>query len=626
MNACNYLDVVPDNVATLDYAFRNRNEAEKYLYTCYSYRPPLGDVYNDPAMLGGDESWQWYPVGGIWPTYTGAYIGRGSQTVNDPYLNYWSGENGGNALWTGIRDCNIFLENIDKVLDIESYEKRRWIAEVKFLKAYYHYFLFKCYGPIPVADVSLPISADVDEVRVYREPVDRVVEYISNLILEAVEDLPNADGVLEGTEAGRVDKLAAMSIRAELLLFAASPLFNGNTDYSRIIDNRGEQLFNQTYDAEKWKVAADACKEAIDLCHAQRKELYDLVDPLVTAAPEPLQVQTTYRQAVTERWNKELIWGGTTNDCYVLSHASHPRLMRLSNLHFPTSQWAPTLKTAEFYYSSNGVPIEEDREWQQEGWYSRRYEVREAPSSGVPEIYYVKEGQRTVNLHYNREPRFYASIGFDRGIYYGSGYYDFPNNVKHCEWINMEYSGYQGGAPYSITGYASKKTHSFKCVTETNNWSSEYFPFPIMRLANLYLMYAEALNEFSGPGAEVYEYIDRVRARVGLKGVVESWANYSNSPSKPSTKDGLREIIHRERTVELALEGKRFWDLRRWKKISELNEQPRGWNIMGETREDFYRVVEVARTPVKFTVKDYFWPIKESDMIVNKNLVQNYGW
>jgi hypothetical protein len=193
--------------------------------------------------------------------------------------------------------------------------------------------------------------------------------------------------------------------------------------------------------------------------------------------------------------------------------------------------------------------------------------------------------------------------------------------------LNGEYSGFIADGFFSITGYGAKKMHSFKNgFTANTTGVREYFPFPIMRLANLYLMYAEALNEFSGPGEEVYRYLDLIRARVGLEGVKESWQKYSNRPEKPNTKDGLREIIHQERTIELALEGKRFWDLRRWKQINEYNVQPRGWNVRGETAEDFYRVIEVARTPVKFSIRDYFFPIKESSLIVNRNLVQNYGW
>lgn len=114
-------------------------------------------------------------------------IGRGEQNSNDPYQNYWDGLNGGTNLWTAIRDCNIFLENIDKPLDLQQYERNRWIAEVKFLKAYYHYYLFMLYGPIPIMDNNISIDASAEEVRRYRDPVDDVVNYISNLLDDAAK-------------------------------------------------------------------------------------------------------------------------------------------------------------------------------------------------------------------------------------------------------------------------------------------------------------------------------------------------------------------------------------------------------------------------------------------------------
>ncbi len=621
--SCDYLDIVPDNIATIEYSFRNRASAEKYLFTCYSYRPPIGSATNDVAMQGGDDSWRLYtktPPGN-------AFIARGFQTATNPYVNNWDGSNGGKALWQGVRDCNIFLENIDKVNDLSDYEKSRWVAEVKFLKAYYHYYLFKCYGPIPIIDVNLPISAGVDEVKVYREPVDKVVEYIANLMKEAAIDLPDGREVIEGSEAGRVDKLAALSMRAEVLLFAASPLFNGNKDYADMIDNRGELLFPQTYDANKWKLAADACKEAIDTCHMQNKALYDLVDPVVSNAHHVFKLQTIYRQAICDRWNKELIWGGTSHDCDYLTVQAQPKLLRVTSALYNTinTEWAPTLKMAELYYSNNGVPIDEDIDWQNNGWYEDRFEVRPEVSAG-DDIYYVKQDQRTVYLHYNRESRFYASLGFDKGIYFGNGYYSFPSNVKYCDFFAGGISGVQGEQNYSITGYCVKKMHSFKNGHSDNNYSREYFPFPILRLADLYLMYAEALNELNGPSEEVFAYLDCIRARAGLAGVKESWSNHSSQPNKPDTKDGLREIIHQERNIELAFEAKRFWDLRRWKQIGELNNQPKGWNYQGKTEDEFYRVTSVAQVPVEFTVKDYFFPIRESNIIVNRNLLQNYGW
>lgn len=621
--SCSYLDIVPDNVATIEYAFRDRVSAERYLFSCYSYRPPIGSVNLDPAMDGGDETWRLY----YRAPFNNTLISRGFQSSTSPLMNFWDGLAGGKALWKGIRDCNIFLENIDAVRDLPDYEKQRWVSEIKFLKAYYHYYLFKCYGPIPLVDTNLPISTGVDEVKVYRAPVDEVVEYVVGLLTEAISGLPEANEIVEGTEAGRADKLVAMMMRAEVLLFAASPLFNGNTDYAAMKDNRGNNLFPQTYDENKWLLAANACKQAIEACHSAAKGLYDVIDPLITNIPDPLKIQTVYRQAIADRWNKELIWGGTSHDARYLTLQSQPKLLRVSSALYNTinTEWAPTLKMAELYYSEKGVPIQEDVEWQQNNWYGRRFEIRPAPSSGE-EVYYVQSGSRTVQLHFNRETRFYASLGFDKSVYFGNGYYNFPANVKYTDFFAKGISGVQGEQNYSITGYNVKKMHSFKNGHTADTYSVEYFPFPVYRLADLYLMYAEALNEYNGPDDEVFFYLDAVRGRVGLEGVRESWMKYSTLPEKPASKSGLRQIIQQERNIELAFEGKRFWDIRRWKQIEELNKQPLGWNFQGDNEDDFYRVTQVAQVPVKFTVKDYFFPIMESNIIVNRNLVQNYGW
>src|SRR5690606_23449243 len=192
LSSCSYLDVIPDNISTVEHAFALRNEAEKYLFTCYSYLPDLGIQDNNPGLLSGDEVWFFYP-------YAAAYYGkpsdvwevaRGNQNIVEPYLNYWDGAKGGKSMFQAIRDCNIFLENIAQVPDMEQTEKDRWIGEVKFLKAYYHWFLFRMYGPIPITDVNLPISATPEEVQVYRDPVDDVVNYIADLIDEAVVTLP----------------------------------------------------------------------------------------------------------------------------------------------------------------------------------------------------------------------------------------------------------------------------------------------------------------------------------------------------------------------------------------------------------------------------------------------------
>ena len=154
-----------------------------------------------------------------------------------------------------------------------------------------------------------------------------------------------------------------------------------------------------------------------------------------------------------------------------------------------------------------------------------------------------------------------------------------------------------------------------------------FLPFPMIRLADLYLLYAEALNEVkSAPDDEVYHYIDKVRERASLGGVVESWANYSSVPSKPTTKAGMREIIHQERLNELAFEGQSYWDLLRWKEAQKEFSKPlQGWNVLGKDDADYYQI-KTTFEPKPFTIKNYLQPIRNFELSVNDNLVQNYGW
>jgi len=130
----------------------------------------------------------------------------------------------------------------------------------------------------------------------------------------------------------------------------------------------------------------------------------------------------------------------------------------------------------------------------------------------------------------------------------------------------------------------------------------------------------------SAPDADVYYYIDKVRARASLDGVVDSWATYSSNPTKPSSKAGMREIIHQERLIELAFEGQSYWDLLRWRKAQQEFSKPiQGWNVMGKEVENYYQIQTIFRPPA-FNIKNYFYPIRNYELSVNKNLVQNYGW
>ncbi|MDR2037729.1 MAG: RagB/SusD family nutrient uptake outer membrane protein [Bacteroidales bacterium] len=610
-NSCSdFLGLIPDNVATIEHVFAMRSEAEKFLFTCYSYMPKDGNPGQDPAMEGGDEIWRLNNQGSQFFN-----IARGYQNVSSPY-----GDNLWVSMYRALRDCNIFLQNIEQVPDMSDIEKSQWIAEVKTLKAYYHFYLVRMYGPVPLIKENLPIDAGVEEVKLFRQPVDSCFNYIVRLIDEAVKNLP-LNILNKQNESGRITQTIALSFKAKVLVTAASPLFNGNEDQAALKNPDGTQLFNQSYSQEKWKIAAVACKKAIDWCdsvaiklyiHESRYQQFKLTDTI--------QHQLSFRNAVCKRWNDEVIWANTQSYCAIQASAMPLMDARYIENHTIRGDYSPTLKIVEQFYSRNGVPIDEDKTWD----YNNRYTLRESTDQ---ESLHVRKGYTTVNLHFDREPRFYASIGFDGGIWYGQGVYD---NTKSDELFYVQTKRGQRNAAGSdrstVTGYFIKKLIHFENVVGSGTtYSVNGYPWPMIRLSDLYLLYAEAVNELEGPGEEVYKYINLVRERAGLPKVEDAWTQYSNSPDKYKSQDGLREIIRKERLNELAFEGQRFWDLRRWKEATTiLNNPVQGWDRLQETAAAYYR--KVTLFDQSFGAKDYFWPIKDENITVNRNLVQNLGW
>lgn len=617
LNSCSdYLEVVPDNIPTIDHAFNNRMNAEKFLFTCYSYLPDPVNPLKTPGFISWGESWIYGYDTYYWGSVNSFKIVNEGQNSNNPFLNYWDGGNDGTNLFVAIRDCNIFLENIDKPADLEEYEKIRWISEVKFLKAYYHFYLLRMYGPVPIIDKNLPVSASPEEVRIYRDPVDDVVAYIVKLLDDAVAGLPETIES-EVDEMGRITQSIALALKAKVLVLAASPIFNGNPYYENLKDNKGRNLFSTKYDAGKWEVAAKALKDAIDFAENHGAELYYYrgFAPITDSTRQKLHI----RKAVTERWNREIIWGSTKDDTH-LQRVSQVRVMAVTDLSAVRSIMSPTIRTVERFYTNNGVPIDEDKNWD----YENRYKTTKVAEQ---DRYYIKSGFETAKLNINREPRFYASLTFDGAIVYGFdvvGDRDY-SRLYYAQMKRGQKAGTSGGGNASITGYLPKKLVSVESVT-TNSSGIYHYSFPIIRLADLYLLYAEVLNEIkSAPDAEVYSWIDKVRERASLKGVVESWTRHSINPNKVTTKEGMRSIIHQERLNELAFEGEGYWDLLRWKEAEkEFNQPVKGWNVVGDDTESFYKIKTLAY-PV-FSIKNYFFPIKQSSLDVNSNLVQNYGW
>ena len=127
---------------------------------------------------------------------------------------------------------------------------------------------------IPIVDENLPISASDTEVRVKRRTVDESVAYIVETIDEAIVHLPAR--VLSSNDLGRIDQVIAKAIKSRVLTYAASPLFNGNTEmYSGFVNEEGEHFFNQSYDQNKWDLARDASLDAITAALENGVSLYE---------------------------------------------------------------------------------------------------------------------------------------------------------------------------------------------------------------------------------------------------------------------------------------------------------------------------------------------------------------
>ena len=624
MTGCNsFLDIVPDNIATMDHAFALRQTAERALATCYSYLPKEGDHNGNFAMTAGDEVW--FPI-----SYNNSIYGwqqaRGFQSVDDVLGNFWQGEKGGVDCFEAIRACDQLIDNIYKVPDMDEDEKVRWVAEAKVLKAYYHFLLMRSYGPIPIVHHSVPVDAYGEDSYPFRRPIDEVAEFIYKLCDEAIPDLP--DIITEtNTELGRITTVIARCVKVQAAMLVASPLFNGNTDYAGFDNGKGEQLVSQEYSAEKWETAAQYCLEAIQAAEEQQFVLYKFRPTFFQyEISDDIQTQLDIRCSFTEDCNSEVLWPQTNSLVGDMQQFCTPRgvIAATADKNYQTAGiYAPTMKMVELYYSKNGVPIDEDKEYD----YANRFKV-EMP--GQETKYLLIPDYPTAKININREPRFYAHLGFDGGMWYGYGHYDINDydnwpNVQAklgqpCAAINMD--------RYSVTGYTVKKYAHYEGSIPNSNTAYQVTPYcwPMMRLTDLYLYYAEALNEANDtPTDEVYEYIDRVRNRAGLMGVKESWEGFSKNPSKYKSKEGMREIIQHERLIEFAFEGKRYWDLLRWKRaLEEYNKRIIGWDINQWDAESYYRPKVLFNQT--FSLRDYLTPIKQVEMLRNENLVQNPGW
>lgn len=514
-----------------------------------------------------------------------------------------------------IRQANIFLQKAhpivttgtqgDQLLEDELTQMK---ANVRFMRAFYHYLLFEQYGPIIlVKDKIYDATEDQD---VPRNTVDEVVAYIDSELTTVASELTQEPIFEDKDYRAWPTKGVALAVRAKLWLYAASPLLNGGYREALAVTNPdGTRLFPD-YDAGKWEKALAACKDFIDYAEAGRYELYKEYKDDNGAVIDP--DKSVYN--LFQKYTHEIIWATANNDWGGMNGDAFDRRIAPRCEKNGLGSTGVTQELVDAFYMKDGLPISATAYLPQSTLYQEEgYGTYKDQNDNFSKKY---TNVSVSNRYLNREPRFYNTVFFNGR--------QWPVSCNQVLFYNGGNSGVQEGQA-TLTGYMLFKRFN-RSVSLTNpGVASQFRPSIIFRLADFYLMYAEAANEVNPNDVRVLKYLNLVRERAGLPGVE------TLNPAIRGNQELQRAAIQRERQVELATEGQRYFDVRRWM-IADKNGEGRqngyahGMNVRGEPNDidDFNRVVEASQ--IVFNRKMYLYPMPDSEMRKTKNLVQNPGW
>lgn len=637
LTACNdYLDVVPkSDITTIETTFEKREDAEQWLNTCMSLRDKaLADIEQCPAYWGSDEvvADEYTHTEGIGKEkdyIPGIMIAEGNQKTQNPYGNIWSQT----SFYAGIRYCNLFLQKIKGTYNMQEDEKQMWRGQVMACKAHMYFELMRRYGPIVLVPQNIDANAAISTMQVPRSPIDSCVNATVSLLDSAMTLLPIESG-LGSDYLCFYSKEGAATLKAMVLLYAASPLFNGNEMFAKFTNKNGERLF-PAYDKEKWHRAAVAADEAISLAKSAGHHLMaGSSDRPTTLMNVMHDIEKSYNEINYE--NKEAL-------VMIHNHRSMPDFFyrpKVENTYtryydyMVEGGFAASMKMVEMFYTEHGVPLSEDKQW-----VANRYQLSKETDDKYKNV--VKLNTNVLSLHRRREPRFYADIVSHGTQWYhklsssSTRYEAVDCNMLQGKMFGTSAKTYTSSLPQCLTGYYVKKFDEPGVGMKNYCLNKIYYGGEradiLWRLPDLLLASSEAWNEYlDAPDERVYKGIDEVRARAGIPGVREAWTTYARNPKNATTKTGMRDIIRQEENIEFCFEGRRFWNLRRWMTApEELNQSIMGWNILGDTDRKFYNnfngPIVVWKKRVFTAPRDYFFPINAEEILIS-GVKQNLGW
>lgn len=575
---------------TQDVVFGTMKDADKVLASAYAFAP-----WGHATYMGADGSWNYafrlmnhnttnlcdeaHTQSNAWDIQGINYYLKGtlSSNLQYPYLeDKWMFN------YQSIRSAFLYIDKIDRVKDGSPQMIRTRKAEARAFVATKQYENFKRYGGL----AWVPKYAELSETySTERLTIAQSVDSLVSLLDRAIPDLPIKT---EGLEFGRINKIAAMTLKARTLLWGASPLFNpaDNTSYFPAFSNQ-DLIKYPTYSKERWKTAAEATDEALNLALANGYKLIQVGDNGITTPKEAYKASVYYFPNDPIR-NTEIIWGTRITKTY--NENDWGRYFRI-----------PWGKLGTGFLPSVYCTI--------------------IPLQNFVELYEMKDGSaQPDNLFSVPKPYDNLDARFSASMFYHN--YRLEGNARPTVDMSKRSDTDKGANRPDLvdnyTGYYYSKFIKDEEVTGELSFHNSFWPY--IRLAELYLMSAEAWNEYDPVGhkSQILTMINAVRNRAGQP-------NIETIPGYQDNQTYMREKIKQERAVELAFEEHRYFDLKRWKMgDTNIGIQMNMMDVTGSAASPTYTKKPFAE-PRFFSNKFYLYPFPLEEVQKSK-LLQNPGW
>ena len=565
-NGCDFLEAPPTVEMNEDDVFADRTLCEKFITGIYAEGMPLGFSMDDSStdrLLYGTSTHGGSCDEAESGTQWDRHQGWNTNSLNSSEIE-WAEDPRVHLRWKTIRKCNILLERIDEV----PYDpgdagfNSRAKGEGHFMRALVFWEGVYRSGGLPIVDHRITGS---ESGKYPRNPFGECVDFIIADCDEAAKCLP--DKYTNPTLVGRATRIAALALKARVLLYAASPLFNTDSPYRSLGGENDRLLGYADYDINRWKKAADAAKEAIDAAREAGYKLYD---------------------SKSAEENYEYVWTTPDNEEIILANKKYRN------------------------FSVRNKPIVADiPEWAGANWGDNaglmatmnlvmKYEKKD----GTPQEWNMDGGNDLMRKYSELDPRFEQTIAHHGAVW--------NNDIGTINFL-------EGGKQYLKTDKTRHLVRKWvpRTLRSMSPFNTVNVDWIVFRMAELYLNYAEALNEWQGPTTEAYDAVAKVRARSGMPAFPEGLS-----------QEEFREKLRNERAVELAFEDHRFWDIRRW--LIAGNEGVMRGNFYGMKissipgSEEIHYDIYVFETRL-WSDRSYLNPIPQEE--VNKGyILQNPGW